>query len=288
MGFILLGLVHCTDASSPPPSVGPNQPDLPNIVLIIIDNLRADRLGAYGFDGPISPELDAYARAGVRFARVVAQTTWTRPSIGSMLTSRYPRTLGLYREKEEVLDDRFATLAEVLQGNGYWAVGATANPNINSYFNFHQGFDEYIDSDVVFSFMDREASPQVLGKTSKLPAARSLFDRLEETVRLHKGRRPAYLQVNLMEVHEYYRPPMEGEPYDALAAVESRAPYLNYAKAVRRVSLETDRFIRRLRALPGWENTLFVIVSDHGDSLGGPPVRAIFPNPSPSESVRSE
>ncbi len=278
MGFVLLGLVHCTDASSPPPSIGPNQPDLPNIVLIIIDTLRADRLGVYGFDGPISPELDAYARAGVRFDRVVAQTTWTRPSIGSMLTALYPRSLGLYREKEEMLDDRFTTLAEVLQGSGYWTVGATANPNINSYFNFQQGFDEYVDSDVVFPFMPQPAGQQATGEGAMLPTARALFDGLEETVRRHKGRRPTYLQVNLMEVHEHrHLPPMEGQPYDALAAVESRALYLDYAKAVRRVSLETDRFIRRLRALPGWENSLFVIISDHGETLAADHLALVRP-----------
>ncbi|NEO24303.1 sulfatase-like hydrolase/transferase, partial [Moorena sp. SIO4A5] len=55
-----------------------------------------DKLGCYGFDRETSPEIDAIAAAGMRFDRVVAQASWTRPSIGSLLTSRYPRSLGLY------------------------------------------------------------------------------------------------------------------------------------------------------------------------------------------------
>jgi len=129
----------CRDVVDAPERAGTPQlpaPDRPNIVLIIIDNLRADRLGAYGFPAPTSPELDAYGRKGVRFERVVAQSTWTRPSIGSMLTSLHPRTLGLYREEGEMLGGEFTTLAEALKQNGYWTAGATANPNINAYFNF--------------------------------------------------------------------------------------------------------------------------------------------------------
>lgn len=90
----------------------PSSLEHPNVVIIIIDALRPDRLGAYGFDAPTSPELDAYGRKGVRFARVIAQSTWTRPSIGSMLTSLHPRTLGIYKEKDEVLASQFVTLAE--------------------------------------------------------------------------------------------------------------------------------------------------------------------------------
>ena len=71
----------------------------PNIVLIIIDTLRADKLGCYGCPQDTSPELDGLAKKGVMFRRVIAQCSWTRPSIGSMLTSLYPRTLGLYSER---------------------------------------------------------------------------------------------------------------------------------------------------------------------------------------------
>jgi arylsulfatase A-like enzyme len=115
----------------------------PNVVLIIIDTLRQDKLSAYGFPEETSPEIDRMAEQGVRFDRVIAQSSWTRPSIGSMLTSQYPRTLGIYKEMDEVLPDDFVTIAEALKEAGYTTIGATANANINTSFNFQQGFDHY-------------------------------------------------------------------------------------------------------------------------------------------------
>jgi arylsulfatase A-like enzyme len=243
-------------------------PDRPNIVLIIIDNLRADRLGAYGFPAPTSPELDAYSRKGVRFERVVAQSTWTRPSIGSMLTSLHPRTLGLYREEGEMLGSEFTTLAEVLKQNGYWTAGATANPNINAYFNFDQGFDYYVDSDVVFDFMPGIVEQTQSERQLALPRARGVFLRLMDALDT-KGRPPFYVQVNLMEVHEFERiPKLTGERYASLANADRLPGNVKYLKALRHASVEIDLFIRRLSRSPGWQDTLFVITSDHGETLG--------------------
>jgi len=118
-------VLSCSLASAAACGSAPDRTQ-PNIVLIIIDTLRADRLGAYGFPGEISPELDAYARGGVRFDLVVAQNSWTRPSIASMLTSLHPRTLGIYNERGEILGDRFLTLAEALKRHGYTTLGVTA------------------------------------------------------------------------------------------------------------------------------------------------------------------
>lgn len=125
----------------------------PNVVLIIIDTLRQDKLSAYGFPEETSPEIDRMAEQGVRFNRVIAQSSWTRPSIGSMLTSQYPRTLGIYKETGEVLPDDFVTIAEALREAGYTTIGATANANINTSFNFQQGFDHYVDSTVLLRWM---------------------------------------------------------------------------------------------------------------------------------------
>ena len=91
---IVIVLPSCAPAS-PPAGAGP-----PNLVLLVLDTLRADHVGAYGGELPagVSPELDVFAEQGVRFARVIAPSSWTRPSMGSLFTSRHPRTLGLYVE----------------------------------------------------------------------------------------------------------------------------------------------------------------------------------------------
>ncbi len=98
----------------------------PNVVFIVLDALRADRLGCYGFPKATSPELDALTAQGVLFERVVAQCSWTRPSVGSMLTGQYPRALGLYKEIGESLPRDAESLAELLKAQGYTTIGATA------------------------------------------------------------------------------------------------------------------------------------------------------------------
>ncbi|MDH3214474.1 MAG: sulfatase [Myxococcales bacterium] len=257
------GPAHASDSSARAPQAFEARP---NIVLIIIDTLRADRVGAYGFPAPTTPELDEFARRGVRFERVLTQSTWTRPSIGSMLTSLHPRTLGLYREADEILDDSFVTLAEVLRSAGYWTAGATANPSINSYFNFHQGFDHHVDSDVVFAFMPG-AREQSSRDHLALPRARSVLTGLLDAARAD-CRQPCYLQVALMEVHESERiQEPTGPGYAALADAEASPEAAKYIKALRLLSLEIGLFVRSLLRLPGWKDTLFVFTSDHGESF---------------------
>lgn len=95
--LLSLGVVMCKRSASN---------GLPNIVLIIVGSLRPDHLGCYGFPQDMSPEIDRIAREGVLFGNAFAQSSWTRPSIGSMLTSLYPRILGLSDEKFDQLAGR--------------------------------------------------------------------------------------------------------------------------------------------------------------------------------------
>jgi arylsulfatase A-like enzyme len=239
-------------------AAGEGEQRRPNLVLIIIDTLRADRLGAYGFDPDASPELDVYASGGVRFSSVFAPASWTRPSLGALLTSQYPRTLGIYDEEEQALNERFTTLPEVLRDHGYWTLGATANPNINSSFNFDQGFDAYIDSDVLWEWMPEEPGKKLETEQALHPGAelyRALEKRLSQV-----QHRPFYAQVNVMEVHEASR--------EKLAPEEQER---RYREAVRQASREAHAFISRLSSLAAAEPTLFVITSDHGEGLSDHP-----------------
>jgi len=248
--------------STAPPAVS----SPPSIVLIIIDTLRADKLGAYGHPEPTSPELDAFSRRGVRFARVLAQSSWTRPSIASLLTSRYPRETGIYKEKAHILDDRFQTLAELLKEAGYTTVGVTANPNINRSFNFDQGFDHYEDSDILFHWMLKEAGKASITERPIRTAREILGSVLEWTA--SNERSPYYVQVNLMEVHQFDDPRSQRPEY---AGLFPGAPDREYLQAVRAVSKEVSRFIASLEERPEWRNALFVVTSDHGEGLSDHP-----------------
>ena len=243
----------------------------PNIVLIMLDTVRADKLGCYGGRKDVSPALDRIAEKGAVLERVIAQCSWTRPSIASFLTSRYPRSLGLYLEKDEILNAHFDTLPRALQRHGYRTFGATANPNLNQIYNFHLGFDEYMESDVVFSWMSGARPENLRGKVP-LPSAPSLFDRALDFARRHP-QGPCYIQLNLMEVHEWY----VRKEY-TLTRPEYRTMFLRfgerypqYLQAVRQLTDDTANFVARLAAEPGWDNTLFAIVSDHGEGLDDHP-----------------
>ena len=239
----------------------------PNVVLVIIDTLRADMLSSYGHPADPSPALTRITAGGVQFDNVISQTSWTLPSIGSMLTSQYPRTLGLYAEHDHALPYRFDSLAEVLHDNGYATFGATANPNINSRAQFDQGFDEYVDSLVVFR-EDVEEGEVFAGDAKKLHSARDLMLEAFDFVERQDPDTPVYLQLNLMEVHEYNDIDMLRPSHRGLFKGMKGGPYL---RMVRQVTDDLEVFVDRLKAMPGWEDTLFCITSDHGEGLGDHP-----------------
>lgn len=237
----------------------------PSVVLLILDTLRADRLGCYGYKAPVSPEIDALAERGVVFENVIAQSPWTRPSVGSMLTSRYPRSIGIYAERDGILDDRFTTLAECFSAAGYTTLGLTANPHLNRSFHFHQGFDHYYDSDVVFEFMAKAGEDPIF-RTSKLASARQLFRKAISVVNAHPGEAPWYLQINVMDVHEWFRG-IYSSTRPEYQRLFPRPRDQKYLQAVRQVSVDVDAFVAQLLTVPGFEDALVVITSDHGEGL---------------------
>jgi len=241
----------------------------PNIAVIILDTLRADALGCYGSEFPgTSPELDALAERGVRFARAYAQCSWTRPSVAAMLTGFYPRRLGIYFQQYGILGDGPVTLAEALHDHGYATFGITANPHMNSSFNLHQGFDVYVDSNAVYGFMEQDPD-QTQYRESRLMTAQEIFTRvLEFDAQQDEG--PKYVQLNLMEAHEWYR----GENDLTRPEFDSLYPgrrFNRYYRTVRQISKDVGAFVEELRDRPGWDDALFVFVSDHGEGLGSHP-----------------
>jgi arylsulfatase len=256
-----------TDSDHTMKTSGGGQSDTkrPNVVLIIIDTLRADMLSSYGHPADASPALTRITRNAVQFDSVIAQTSWTLPSIGSLLTSQYPRTLGLYDEGDQVLPQHFTTLAEVFQQNSYATFGVTANPNINSRAQFDQGFDEYVDSLVVFVESRKDLQEgEIFFKDSKLNSTNDLFDQAREFAAMQEPKTPVFLQLNLMEVHEYARENMLRADYQELFPGEAHARYL---RSVRQVTDDIEQFVQEIESLPGWEDALFCITSDHGEGL---------------------
>jgi len=114
----------------------------PSVVVVLIDTLRADHLGAYGYDKPTSPNLDRLAAESVVFERTVAQAAWTKPSVASLFTGRFVHRHGVIRSRDALGTD-LPTLASTFRANGYRTAAFSGNPWITPEFRFDRGFDEF-------------------------------------------------------------------------------------------------------------------------------------------------
>ena len=246
--------------------VGCTEPDhRPNVVLIVIDTLRADKLSSYGCERDTSPALTRLSERGVQFDKVISQTSWTLPSIGSMLTSQYPRTLGLYEEDAQMLPDSAETLAESLKRAGYATFGITANPNLNKRYNFQQGFDQYHESLVVFrKSRDEVPEGKLFFRDATLRTAPDIATEVYDFAKRVGDSQPAFVQIDLMEVHEYFNGKLRREEYSKYFKND---PLASYLQMVRQVTDDLGVFVEQLSAMDGWANTLFVFTSDHGEGL---------------------
>src|SRR5438128_7420125 len=114
----------------------------PNSLVLVVDTLRADRLGWYGPNGSLTPFLDSLAARGHVAWNAYAAVSWTSPSVASLWTSRYPSQHGI-TTFGSVLAASELTLAEILEQRGYATGGFTANPLLSSNLGYAQGFERY-------------------------------------------------------------------------------------------------------------------------------------------------
>ncbi len=167
----------------------------PNVVLYVVDTVRADRLGLYGYEKPTSPRLDAFARDAVVFDNARAQSSWTRPAVASLFTGRLPpahRAFG----RRSVLPEEAVTLAETLAAHGYATWGLVRNPNVGRKFGFAQGFERF--------------------RTEDGPRDETMLDRvrpwLDEHLATPEGERPPFfLFLHAIDPHGPYDPTPEFE-----------------------------------------------------------------------------
>jgi arylsulfatase A-like enzyme len=147
----------------------------PDVILITIDTLRADRLGCYGYGKPNSPHIDRVAEQGVLFEQAWSTTNWTKPAVASLFTSLDPLQhlvrRGMLRSEEregaveQILGEEFTVLAEVLREAGYRTYGISSNPFLKRESGFAQGFDTFEQ----FDFADgRVVRDSVLGHAAAL------------------------------------------------------------------------------------------------------------------------
>ncbi len=120
----------------------------PDILLIIVDTLRRENLGCYGYDRPTSPNVDRLAAASIRYDRAYSQAPWTTPSTAALLASRRPVALGIRGQKKR-LDDDVLLLPEILQTHGYRTGAVLGNRIVGERWNFDQGYDVFVEDHAV-------------------------------------------------------------------------------------------------------------------------------------------
>jgi arylsulfatase A-like enzyme/Flp pilus assembly protein TadD len=249
-GAVLLGIVavlalilsSCSPAAKAPP---------PNVILITVDTLRADRLGCYGNTQIETPNMDAMARDGVLFARAIAQVPLTAPSHAAILTGTYPIWNGMRDWSDPGLRPDVPTLAEIFKRQGYTTAAFVSAFVLDSMWGLARGFDHYDD------WFEAQDYTQV----KRQSVERSADKTVDRTLAWLRSRPPGpfFLWVHLYDPHAPYRPPepfkarYQGRPYDGEVAYTDQ---------------QLGRLMQFLRAQGLYSSALIVLTSDHGEALG--------------------
>jgi arylsulfatase A-like enzyme len=246
----------------------------PNILLISVDTLRADHLSSDGYARVTSPFLDSLASQGVRFERAYATSSWTTPSVVSMLTSTYQnrhrmgaRFRGIPTRWSRIPDE-LPSLAESLQRSGYRTFGLVANANLPADRGFDRGFDRFTclgtaDLDVV----DRTITPW-LDEIGAGEGPWFLWLHMLDPHAPYKGRNPWIESFDADYARFRWLDRMPSEVF-ATRAQKLHPRHLELIRALYDSEIRaTDEFLRRLfDRLDGAHDAFVLFTSDHGEEF---------------------
>lgn len=263
----------------------------PNVLLLVLDTVRADELSAYGYGRPTSANLAAFAADGVRFDWAVATAPWTLPSHATLFTGLYPRELSTGWNTP--LGTEPLTLAERFAKLGYTTGGFVANFRYTTReYGLSRGFEIYRDyavtpSSVVGSTMIGRRVVSLWNALTHqyvLPGRKSGVRVVNEFLEFEasRGKRPYFAFLNLFDPHEPYAP---DSPYDTLfLAREPRTRAIEVGTRLDTAAIRELRdaydgslastdaavgyLIDKLRQRGTLENTIVVVTSDHGEEFG--------------------
>jgi len=260
----------------------------PNVLLIIIDTLRADHLPIYGYGSIETPAFDRLAADGIVYRKAFSQASWTKPSIASILTGLYPSTHQAIH-KGSLLPDDVPTLAEALLEAGYFTVGLPNNENIFPIRNFQQGFQVYEALEPDFFFYATESAFHLtLYNQLRLVRERFLSQKkrvehyYQDAAAVNRHAMPwvdrskggsFFLFLHYMEPHDpYFRHPYDGTGY---ARVNNPNPSPDLARTYREtydgeivyLDQHLGELFRYLEEEGLYRDLLIVLTSDHGEEF---------------------
>ena len=295
-GLLLLTAVFSfsPDQSARSGVLSPDRPadeallERPNMLLIMIDTLRADHVGTYGFPEPISPNMDALAEESVLFEKAYASASWTRASTASLFTAMSPSAHSC-DVKVAMLPDDVTTIAEVLKGQGYVTAGLPNNIHVTRSFNFQQGFDwfDYQAPDYIAGATESSSQLSMYNVVRKLrdklvggkkrvedyyQPADFVFGNAQKFISANKDKR-WFTFVHLMEPHDpYFERPFTGEGIGR-AEMPNPPPELEgemrkaYQQEITWMDNEIGKFLDWIKAEGLYDDTVVVVTADHGEEF---------------------
>jgi arylsulfatase A-like enzyme len=230
----------------------PAQPR-PNLLLISIDTLRADRLGAWGYGRATSPHIDALAREAVVFEDAQAGSSWTLPTLASLMTSLYSSTHRCWTHLTALGED-YETLAELLEASGWKTAAVVNHVLLSRRHGLHQGFESYDESLIEENFLESHAavtSPQVTRKG------------LDWLAQGRDQPEPWFLWLHYFDPHALYR------AHQGLSdAFGTERPSDLYDGEIAFTDRAIGHLLAGLAKLGMAERTVVLLFADHGEEFG--------------------
>ena len=264
---VFIGASLACRQPAPPPA--PHEPPR-HVVLISIDTLRPDHLGAYGYARPTSPGLDALAREGTLYEDALSPSPWTLPAHASILTGLYPSRHYLTGHNA-ALSESVTTVTSLLAANGFMTAAVVNSLNLNETYGLNRGFEKF---------------EYIAEATAQREPSRVITDRAIGWLREHRNDR-LFLFVHYYDVHSDYRSRPEYErqfvgPYAGI--VDGTTPQLaagqlgriTFDEADRRHLIDLydagirqmdDEIGRLLTVVGAGDETLLIVTSDHGEEF---------------------
>lgn len=276
--FSAVLMSSCEGAASPDPpdelaAAWTNRVEQPNIILILVDTLRKDRLGFYGHDRNTSPNLDRLAGTSVVYENAFSQAPWTLPSVAAMLTSQYPSALGIENFRRRIPDSA-VFLQEILSDHGYTTHAIVSHTFIGSQWGFDRGFD---------TFESFAGGHRVVTSEAVTEAALQIVDQMNE--------QPTFLMVHYFDPHylfiehedfrfsgtppeaesEWWVMPHRQLNYRAYRGMISAAQrdYLFdlYDSEIAYTDFHIGRLLDRLASAGLLDSSIVIFTSDHGEEF---------------------
>ncbi len=245
----------------------------PNLLILLVDSLRARQLQPYGHDFSVSPNLDSFAQKGIRFARAYTQGAHTKVSTASLFTGLIPPRHGVRMFKHikgglktRPLKDSYTTMAELFKNKGYTTLAFSTNPHVTEKEGFGQGFDH------MWYVPDNEISTEKVNE--------NVISVMESRL----GSKPYFVYVHYMAPHWPYSPPRKFSSkftrgMKTVRPLNRSGPATGVSPARKRYSMALyngeilywDHNFGKLMSQfeeRGWlENTVVVVLSDHGEEF---------------------